>query len=167
MYAPTSVRTAPTHAYLPSHPAACRSAVRGLGALAAPMVAQTALAGSPADPEHPAAACPFGDRFARTELFFGLSRANGPEITDQQFDNFVDRVITERFPDGLTVLDGEGQFRDASGATIEEPSRLVILLYSPDDPTSSERIEQVRNRYKKRFDQQSVLRVDEASCVSF
>jgi hypothetical protein len=90
----------------------------------------------------------FGDPFSRTELFFGLSRSNGPEITDARFDNFVDGVITERFPDGLTVLDGSGQFRNASGVTIEEPSRLVILLYPPGDPTSSDRIERsgVRTR---------------------
>jgi hypothetical protein len=138
----------------------------GLTALAAPTVA---LADSHR-PSGPAIGCAprlFGDPFSRTELFFGLSRSNGPEITDAQFDSFVDGVITERFPDGLTVLDGSGQFRNASGVTIEEPSRLVILLYPPGDPTSSDRIEEIRRKYKKRFDQESVLRVDEASCVSF
>jgi hypothetical protein len=141
----------------------------GLSALAAPMVAQAALTDH--HPSQPAGGCTAlfaGDQeFSRTELFFGLSRANGPDITEAQFDGFVDHVISDRFPDGLTVVDGTGKFKNAAGKTIEEPSRLVILLYPPGDPTSSDRIEDIRTRYKKRFDQESVLRVDDETCVSF
>jgi hypothetical protein len=142
----------------------------GLSAFAAPMVAQAALTDThrPSEPAGGCAAFFAGDEgFSRTELFFGLSRDKGPNITDAQFDNFVDHVISDRFPDGLTVLDGSGKFKNAAGKTIEEPSRLVILLYPPGDPTSSDRIEDIRARYKKRFDQESVLRVDDETCVSF
>jgi hypothetical protein len=144
------------------------AASAGLSAVMLPVAAQAALTGSSPDPATGCTLFFAGDQqFNRTELFFGLSRADGPDITDAQFDSFVDHVVSQRCPDGLTVLDGSGKFRDASGATIEEASRVVVLLYPPDDPSSSERIEDIRRRYKKRFDQESVLRVDDPACVSF
>jgi hypothetical protein len=104
--------------------------------------------------------------FARTELFFGLSRPGGV-ITDDDFKNFVDARVTPRFPDGLTLLSGVGQFRDSSGTTIVEGSKLLVLLYPRSDRGASERIEQIRNDYRWQFQQQSVLRADDLSCVSF
>lgn len=104
--------------------------------------------------------------FARTELFFGLSRPGG-EVTEQDFKGFVDVYVTPRFPDGLTLLSGVGQFRDASGTTIVEGSKLLILLYPRRDRDADRKIEQIRTDYKRAFQQQSVLRSDDASCVSF
>lgn len=107
-----------------------------------------------------------GEIFARTELFFGLSKSDGSVVSDQDFQNFVNTEITPRFPDGLTLLSGTGQFRDSSGNAIRERSRLLILLY-PFNNDSNAKIEEIRKTYKSQFQQQSVLRVDENSCVSF
>ena len=38
---------------------------------------------------------------------------------------------TPRFPDGLTVLDAAGQWRDGSGAIMRERTKLVIVLAKP------------------------------------
>jgi Protein of unknown function (DUF3574) len=54
--------------------------------------------------------CKVGDPFLRTELFFGLSRPEG-EVTEEEFQQFLAEHITPRFPDGLTVVTGLGQFR--------------------------------------------------------
>jgi hypothetical protein len=107
-----------------------------------------------------------GTLFARAELFFGLSKSDGSMITETEFQNFVDTEVTPRFPDGLTLLNGTGQFRTTSGNIIKEGSKLLILLY-PYSPDSSIAIEQIREAYKTTFQQQSVLRVDDPSCVSF
>ncbi len=104
--------------------------------------------------------------FARTELLFGLSRSDGPDITEQEFKNFIDAKVTPRFPDGLTLLSGDGQFKDASGTIIEEGSKLLILLY-PFSQQNSKLVEHIRDDYKELFQQQSVLRIDDLSCVSF
>lgn len=111
-------------------------------------------------------ACQIGELFARTELYFGRSSPNGP-VTDAQWQWFLDDVITPRFPDGLTVLMGKGQFKNQSGVIEQEDSVLVILLYPFQDSRSHGRIERIREIYKKRFAQQSVLRVDSTECVSF
>jgi hypothetical protein len=104
--------------------------------------------------------------FARTDLFFGLSRPGGV-ITEEDFKTFVDARVTPRFPDGLTVLSGFGQFRNAAGVTIVEGSKLLILLYPRRDPEASRKIEAIRSDYKWQFTQESVLRVDQISCTSF
>lgn len=101
-----------------------------------------------------------GERFARTELFFGSARPGG-EVTEAEFKRFLDHCVMPRFPDGLTVLIGLGQFRGADSVPIVERSMLVILLY-PDDARqeSHGKIEEIRNAYKELFQQESVLRSD-------
>ena len=107
-----------------------------------------------------------GELFMRTELLFGMSRSSGPDITEEEFQTFIDAQVTPRFPDGLTVISGNGQFKDASGTIVQEKSKLLVLLYPFSRPSSS-LVEQVRDDYKTMFQQQSVLRIDEGSCVSF
>lgn len=107
-----------------------------------------------------------GNLFAKTELFFGLSKPNGLEVSNKEFQDFVNTQVTVRFPDGLTVFSGTGQFKDYNGTIVREKSQLLILLY-PFNTESNGKIEEIRNSYKSKFQQQSVLRVDENSCVSF
>jgi hypothetical protein len=107
--------------------------------------------------------------FARTELFFGTDKPDGV-VTDAEFRAFLDNQITPRFPDGLTVVKGDGQFRDASGEIIKEASFILILLYPIESvKDSNRRIESIRRCYLLQFQQESVLRVDDpfASWVSF
>ncbi|MGB8702994.1 MAG: DUF3574 domain-containing protein [Thermosynechococcaceae cyanobacterium] len=111
---------------------------------------------------------PSSDFFARTELFFGLSKPDGSEVTEAEFQHFLNREVTPRFPDGLTLLSGRGQFKNSKGLIVKEPSKLLILLYPiAQSSDSSQKVEQVRKAYKKAFQQESVLRTDETSCVSF
>jgi hypothetical protein len=106
------------------------------------------------------------DQFIRTELFFGTDRQDGPDVTEEEFQQFLKKVITPRFPDGLTVLTGQGQFLNSNGQIIREASKLVILLYPLNDgEDKSEKIETIRECYKLRFQQESVLRVDDARPV--
>ncbi len=107
-----------------------------------------------------------GQIVARTELFFGLSRSGGPNITESEFQVFIDKHVTPRFPDGLTLLSGNGQFKDSSGKIVREGSKELILLYTF-TRASQAAIEAIRAEYKSAFQQESVLRVDEQSCVSF
>jgi hypothetical protein len=110
------------------------------------------------------------DPFIRTELFFGTEKPDGSEVSEEDFRKFLDVEITPRFPDGLTVLTGFGQFRGASGQITQERSELVILLYPRQAAQrDSKNIDQIRNAYTDQFDQESVLRADDPRpvCVSF
>ncbi len=102
------------------------------------------------------------DPFVRTELFFGTDRPDGPDVSEEEFQWFLNEVITPEFPDGLTLLTGTGQFRDSGGEIIKEGSKLLILLYPlKTQKDNSKKIERIREAYKKYFQQQSVLRVDD------
>jgi hypothetical protein len=107
-----------------------------------------------------------GELWSRTELYFGLSREDGPDITDGEFEQFLDAAVTPRFPDGLTLLSGDGQFRGSDGIVIKERSKLLILFY-PWSNARNQAIERIRAIYKRDFQQQAVLRVDDTNCVSF
>jgi Protein of unknown function (DUF3574) len=106
-----------------------------------------------------------GQPFARTELFFGTAKPDGV-VTEDEFRSFIDEEVTPRFPDGLTLLKGDGQFRGSDGVLVKEQSFVLILLYASDTYTdSSRRIERIRRLYTKRFQQESVLRVDDPFAV--
>jgi Protein of unknown function (DUF3574) len=107
-----------------------------------------------------------GQRLQRTELFFGRNSPSG-EISEQDFQGFLDAVVTPLFPDGLTVIDGKGQFRASANSAIEKEAAKVLVLLYRFDKQESDKIEEIRSRYKSRFAQQSVLRVDEPVCASF
>lgn len=110
------------------------------------------------------------EKFIRTELYFGRSKPDGSTVTDEEWDKFLTGVVTPRFPDGFTVLEGYGQFRDASGKIVKEKSLVLVLFYSSKlrKPTS-QKIDEIRAAYKKEFEQESVLRLDfrESVRVSF
>jgi hypothetical protein len=99
--------------------------------------------------------------FWRTELYFGRDKNDGTEVSDEDWSKFLDEFVTPRFPDGLTVLDGNGQYRLVNGTIVKEKSKVLILLYPPKTRTvNSRKIDQIRNEYKKRFKQESVMRID-------
>jgi len=104
--------------------------------------------------------------FARTELFFGTGKPDGTAVSEAEFFAFIDEQVTPRFPDGLTVLRAEGQFRGDNGVIVKEHSFVLILLYPVEDfKASSRKINQIRRKYNAQFDQESVLRVDDPLAV--
>ncbi len=108
-----------------------------------------------------------GRVFGRTELFFGLARRHGDPISNKEFRSFLDDIVTPRFPQALTVLSASGQFRGSGGWITREEAVFVILLYPLADPDSDRRIEEIRSAYRDKFQQESVLRIDDQSCVTF
>ena len=99
--------------------------------------------------------------FLRTELYFGTDIKGGTQVSAVDWDKFLAEEVTPKFPDGFTVLEGYGQYRDLSGKMVRENSKVLILLYPLQNRKSVNRkIEQIRNTYKKAFQQESVLRLD-------
>jgi Protein of unknown function (DUF3574) len=103
---------------------------------------------------------------ARVELLFGTQRKDAPPVSEEDWTEFLAAEVTPRFPDGLTVFTGQGQWRAAGHAIIKETSRMLVIWYE-DTNNAIARIEAIRAAYKKRFSQASVLRADGESCVSF
>jgi hypothetical protein len=104
--------------------------------------------------------------YARLELLFGLGLHGGGEVSEEEWRTFLQAEVTPRFPDGLTVLAGYGQWRGRSGEVGREPSRVLVIWHRRGAGGEAD-VEAIRQAYKTQFGQESVMRVDGASCVSF
>jgi len=101
------------------------------------------------------------------ELMFGRAIGNGASVGDAAWSRFLAREVTPRFPEGVTVLDAAGQWRDRERARIvREPSKLVVIV-AADDATSRDSIAAIVGAYKQRFRQQSVGVVTRPVCAAF
>jgi hypothetical protein len=101
------------------------------------------------------------------ELLFGRNIGGRLGVSGTQWGRFVDREISPRFPDGLTVLDAKGEWRDTSrNTTVHEPSKVVEIVL-PGKPDDAAQLEEIAAAYKSRFRQQSVGIVVRSACVSF
>ena len=101
------------------------------------------------------------------ELMFGRNVGNRLAVSETQWSRFVDREIISRFPDGLTVFNGAGEWRDrASNRIMREPSKIVHIVL-PGTPEDMSRLSEIVEAYKSRFKQQSVVMVVRPACVSF
>ena len=98
-------------------------------------------------------------------LYFGTATPDGV-VDDAAWTRFLDDWVTPRFPDGLTVLHASGQWRGADGKIVEEPSRVLNLVHSG-DAANERKVEEIAGEYKRRFQQEAVLRTRGAVCVSY
>ena len=123
-----------------------------------------ALANAPAPV--PASACAPGQQAMTSELlYFGTAMPQGV-VSAEDWRGFVDAVVTPRFPDGLTAWPASGQWKAAGGATVREATWVLNVVHAPDARSDSSIAEIVAD-YKRRFHQESVLRVSSAACVAF
>lgn len=112
--------------------------------------------------------CPAGSAaMTSAELFFGRFIGDKLGVSDADWSRFVDEEATPRFPAGLTVLDAAGQYRGADGGLVKEPSKVLFLLFAPDDAAAPAKAAEIAEAYKRRFQQESVLTVLRPACAAF
>jgi hypothetical protein len=131
-----------------------------------PKVFSSSLSGDQAHPD-------VTTNWVRTELYFGVGvitdtgADKDAAANEKRWREFLDREVTPRFPDGLSVYDVYGQWRTQGHADIERlHSKEVMLLYA-DTPVHRADIEAIRAAWKKLSGDLSVLRVTQPADVSF
>ena len=111
--------------------------------------------------------CPEGsEHWIEYQLFMGRGGPGGEMVDDAAWDAFLDGEVTPRFPDGLTVMDGRGQWRGSDGTIKQERSKLLVIL-APPGAEASQRLDQIAREYKLRFSQEAVLQTVDETCVAF
>jgi hypothetical protein len=107
-----------------------------------------------------------GQKMTKTELFFGLSKPDGQIILAKDWQGFADTVIAKTFTEGSTVIDARGQWLGQDGKLVSESSKMLIVI-SKLSSERSKQIDLVREKYKKYFQQEAVMRVDKRVRVEF
>ena len=104
------------------------------------------------------------------ELFFGRSIGGGPgprEVSVAAWEQFAGGALTQAFPDGFTVRDARGAWRDPhSGQQVSEATKDVLVALA-DRPGALARVREVMAVYRRRFRQQSVGLLLARQCGSF
>ena len=100
------------------------------------------------------------------DLYFGRNIGPSLAVSDADWALFVDEEITPRFPDGLSVSDIAGQWKGEDSVVVREPAKVVIIVLSGEEAEDA-RLDAVRDAYRKRFRQESVMLVQRQACVGF
>ena len=87
-------------------------------------------------------------------------------VSDADWEAFLADTITPRFPDGLSVIDVAGQGTNSDGALERERTKMLLVL-APQEDDALDRMNEISDAYKQRFNQNSVLRVITEACVAF
>jgi hypothetical protein len=99
------------------------------------------------------------------DLYFGRDKQGGGEVSEAEWAQFVAEIVTPRFPDGLSVLNVEGQAREPSGGRIvrERTKLLVVVVF--DAPAHRAKVGEIVAAYNARFGQHGVFRAERPVCA--
>lgn len=129
--------------------------VMALVACAVPAAAQTPACMPPLEP------------MLRAELYFGRNTHGRQFVSDREWARFLAHELTPRFPDGLTVIDGWGQWRHGGASMVAREQTKVVVIVTPDVGQARAKLAAVADVYKQHFEQQSVGIVVQTVCAAF
>jgi hypothetical protein len=103
-------------------------------------------------------------RMVQAQLFFGRNVMGRDMVSDEEWRRFLDEEVSPRFPAGFSVSDIDGQYRNAGGGIVRERSKELLIVGSGGEET---KLNAIRDAYKRRFNQESVLLVESPVCAAF
>ena len=118
-----------------------------------------------AEPSTVPACAPAGVTYTRTTLYFGLARPAGT-ISEREWKTFVRDEVMPRFPQGFTIWQADGQWRGADGRTNRERAKVLLIVHAPTLEVR-DALTGLIERYKRMFQQQSVLWETATVCAAF
>lgn len=100
-------------------------------------------------------------------LYFGRNIPGGGEVSERDWRQFLARVVTPAFPNGLTVSDGVGQWSDpVTHQIVAEKSKIVTIVIFA-DPASTAKLARIRDGYRTMFHQDSAGLTLAPACAAF
>ena len=113
----------------------------------------------------PAALCRDGEEQVIADtLYFGTNKPGGVVSIDE-WQDFLATGVTPRFPQGITSWRASGQWRSENGK-LEHEASYVLQLVHANSADTERAVREVMTDYRKRFEQEAVLRVRLPACVS-
>ncbi len=115
----------------------------------------------------PACAPGTGAPMAVFTLYLGKAIPGRPDLTDPEWQAFLDRTVTAALPHGYTILDANGAWMNpATRNTVREATKIIVVAL-PDTPESLDAVNRVRQDYQTTFHQQLVGMTVEPACATF
>ena len=105
--------------------------------------------------------------WTREELFFGLNKPDGSQVTNSEFEAFITREVSSRLC-CFTVLQTTGYYTSTPGAPgVQEPGRVLMVMYDDNQKDIAGKLAVIAQSYVRTFSQESVLRVSARVRVHF
>jgi hypothetical protein len=101
------------------------------------------------------------------QLFFGLSVPHRGPVTAKEWNSFLQKTVTPRFPDGFTVYDAYGQSLNPATGSVGREKTKVVLVAMVDTAAARAKIAEVADEYRGAFHQRSVGILTSPSCGAF
>jgi hypothetical protein len=103
-------------------------------------------------------------------LFFGTAireAGHTRHLDGNEWRGFVESAIVPRLPDGFTILEGQGFYRSASDGSAARENTYILMVAHRNDADINSRLATIVEDYKSRFQQESVLRLDQCGAYKF
>lgn len=105
--------------------------------------------------------CPSGIApMERFELFLG------GDVGNNEWADFLDKEVTNRFPRGFTSVDARGQWQEMNGQISKEATRILIIV-APNNLVASAYVSAIASAYNERFGQEAAMLVQTDVCMGF
>ena len=115
------------------------------------------------------ASCPLASEkpMIEAQLFFGRDIAGRAPVSDAEWADFVSAVIARNFPDGFTINEGDGEWRDPKSLKVVREQSKIVVIAATRSPAFAKKLQDVTDAYRARFHQQSVGVITHDVCASF
>jgi hypothetical protein len=120
-----------------------------------------------ASPARPLCAPEVGSPLVVFTLYLGRAIPGRVDLTDKEWQSFLDATVTPGLPNGYTILDANGAWMNpVTRKTIKEASKILVAAL-PDAPDSLVKINRIRTAYQLEFHQQLVGMTVAPGCGTF
>lgn len=102
----------------------------------------------------------------QTTVYFGMDMPAGGTVSEAQFAQFVQDVVTKEFPEGLTAFDAYGQMEHADGSIERQPTKALLLVHEKSS-AGSEAVGRIIESYRSSFGAPQVMRTTAPIEVEF
>jgi hypothetical protein len=106
------------------------------------------------------------DELVQAQLLFGRDIMGRAMVSEEEWRRFLDAEVTPRFPEGFSVTDLSGQYRDKAGVIVREQSKQVLVVIHGGSADEA-KLAVIRDAYKRRFQQEAVLLIETPICAGF
>ena len=85
----------------------------------------------------------------KTEILFANLYDNNQTVSNQEWVNFIDNIVTPFFPQGLTIRESFGQMFD--NIQIRKQKNYELMIVHENNKKNSNNLLTIINTYKKQF----------------